>query len=108
MKIHSGTDRDTGLPSRWIEPRTDWQFTLDDLVDGLCSHYIRDRTYDDGELPSELSLASVIGTVKQEYAYRGTSTLWTWRAQTGQDVGEAEAWARALVLAVLPSLESGQ
>lgn len=108
MKIHKGTYEHSGEPVRWIETRTMWEFTLSQLIDGLCSHYIRDRIEeDDGPLPESLTLHQITKTTREEYEQHGRQNVWTW-TESGQYTisdEDARAWARTVVLAVLPDLE---
>lgn len=106
MRIHSGTYQ--GRPSRWVEPRTRWQFDLADMVDGLCSHYVRHWTPGDDPWPESLPLARIVEVVKEEFEQRGRDTVWTWCEQvayTHCTPDEARRWARGLVLARLPALD---
>lgn len=106
MKIHRGTKFNGTIPCRWIEPRTKWQFELDDLIIGLCSHYWRDRTDDDDPLPETLTINEIVETVKEQHTRWGTNAVWTWGDELDeQDSEEAHAWARRLILAILPDLE---
>jgi hypothetical protein len=108
MKIHKGTVGADKRPCRWIEPRTTWQFSLNDLIDGLCSYYWRHRTADDetDPLPETLSLDDIVRTVKEEFESYGLSNTWTWCEQVYSDsVDEARTWATRLILAVLPDID---
>lgn len=106
MKIHRGTKFDGTIPCRWIEPRTKWEFELSALVTGLCSQYWRNRTDEDEPLPDHLSLDEIIDIVKEQYEHYGTNAVWTWGDEVHwEEVQEADAWARRLVLAVLPDIE---
>jgi hypothetical protein len=101
VKIRRGTKFDGTVPCRWIEPRTIWQWELEDLINGLCSKHARSWT-EDTPLPAELTETELIDTVKEEFEYHGTSWVWTWV----NDVGHTDAIeeARRLILAVFPDL----
>ena len=106
MRVHKGIYESNGAPVHWVETATTWEFTLDDLIDGLCSHYIRNRV--DGEdepLPVHLSATALVRTAREEIMRHGTGNTWTWCESSGYDTDEARTWARGLILAVLPDLE---
>lgn len=107
MKIHKGTYKRSGEPVRWIETRTMWEFTLHQLIDGLCSHYIRDRIEeDDAPLPDSLTVHQITKTAREQYERHGTENVWTWVESSHTITDEdARAWARKLILAVMPGLE---
>lgn len=105
MRIYKGTYVSNDRPVHWVETTTRWEFTLDQLIDGLCSHYHRDRVEGDEELPERLTQTAIMRTVREEYERRGTDNVWTWSDNEDSDCEEARAWARDLVLAVLPDLE---
>lgn len=106
MKIFRGTKGADRRRCHWIEPRTTWQFELQDLVYGLGSHYWRDRCEGDEPPPEELSASGVIAIVKQEYERYGTNAVWTWTDHLEEgEYEKAEAWARAVILRVLHELE---
>lgn len=107
MKIHKGT-YENGDPIRWIETRTTWEYELHHLIDGLCSHYIRDRVEeDDGPLPDSLTLHQITKTAREQYERHGSENVWTWTESGHSDITDedARAWARKVILAVLPGLE---
>lgn len=109
MRIHKGTYTYDGSPVHWIETRTKWEFTLDQLIDGLCSHYHRNRTEDDDPLPEKLTTTAIVRTVREQYEEHGTANTWTWSdsdyGSDSADHAEARAWARGLILAELPGLD---
>ncbi len=106
MKIRRGTKGPDRTPCHWIEPRIAYQWEIHDLVDGLCSEYFRNRTDDDDPLPEHLTYDEIIDTVKEQYKEHGTNNVWTWSDGGDFDENEkARAWARRLILAVLPDLE---
>lgn len=111
MKIHKGTFISTGQPTAWVETRTKWEFDLNDLINGLCSHYRRHCDEDeDPDLPEpgDLAATAVLRYVRQEYVLYGTNAVWTWSEEedlTPDEDTEARAWARSVILAVLPGLE---
>lgn len=110
MRIHKGTYTYDGRPTRWIETTTRWEFNLEELIDGLCSHHHRNRTDDDDPLPEKLTLHAILRTVREQYKEHGTANTWTWSDSdyNTADHEEARAWARRLILAVLPDLEVPQ
>ena len=71
----------------------------------------RDRDEEeDGPLPEYLSVTALVRTAREEFMTYGTNAVWTWaEEQYGMDSGGRqqidEAWARGLILAVLPDLE---
>lgn len=104
MKIHQGTKFGGAVRCRWVEQHITYQWELEDLVNGLCSKYIRDRVDEDEALPSRLTRAQVVDTVKEQYRYWGINAVWTWsddcdNAEDGRD------WATRIILAVLPDIE---
>lgn len=106
MKIRRGTKDPDETSCRWIEQRISYEWELDDLIDGLCSEYWRDRYDGDDPLPDHLSLDKIIGVVKGEYKRRGTDNVWTWSDSSEYEKAEeARAWARSMILAVLPDIE---
>lgn len=104
MKVHKGTNH-RGEKVRWIEVRPVFQLELHELIDGLCSEFIRNRTDDDKPLPAAMSAAEIVRVVRLEYAGLGMNHVWTWAEQTGQDEDAAREWARNLVLDAFPELE---
>lgn len=108
MKIHKGTQGSGEFkrPCRWIEPRTTWEFELQDLLNGLGSHYWRDHREGDEPPSATLTADGVVAIAKGEHERYGTETIWTW-ADSIDDVTHAvaEKWARDIILAVLPELE---
>lgn len=107
MKVHKGTYESDGRPVRWVESARKREFTLNDLIDGLCSRYIRNRTPDDTEtLPVCLSKTAIIRTAHEEFDAYGTNATWTWVENNPSDMTseQARAWAERLVLVVLPGL----
>jgi hypothetical protein len=93
-------------PCSWIEPRTTWQWGLDDLVDGLCSYYFRNG---DRPVPDRLTEDRLIDIVKAEYEAHGTENVWTW-SDEGRSYAEAEecrGLARGLVREAFPGLTYG-
>lgn len=111
MKVHKGTYTHNDAPVRWVETVTRWEFKLEDLISGLCSHYIRHRDEEeDGPLPSQLSVTALVRAAREEFMTYGTNAVWTWaeerygNARTERQEAD-EAWARGLILAVLPDLE---
>ncbi len=109
MKVHKGTYESDGRPVRWIESSRKRELKLEDLIDGLCSHYIRNRVADEPTpLPGWLSVAAIVRVTHQELDHYGTNAVWTWSEGTGlsdEDGLAAREWARHLILAVLPELE---
>lgn len=104
MRIHKGTHKD-GKPVRWIETRTTWEYELHHLIDGLCSHYIRNRVEGDDPLPESLTIRKIVDTARKEYELHGTQNVWTWVEEChAMDDEDARAWAERLILAVLPGL----
>lgn len=106
MRVRRGT-YENGEPVRWIETRTLWEFNLHELIDGLCSHYVRDRVEDDdGPLPDSLTLHQLVKTAREQYEQHGTANVWTWTESShAMDEEAARTWARGLILAHLPDLE---
>lgn len=107
MRVHRGTYEVSGDPARWVETTTRWEFNLEQVIDGLCSHYHRNRTDGDEPPPERLTRTAIMRTVREEYEEHGTANVWTW-SDTGyhdRDHDKARAWARALILAVFPDLE---
>lgn len=97
--------RANGREERWVEPPDKWQLTLPELVDGLCSEFFRDRTDDAEPLPEHLTAKQVIDIAVAEYSRYGTNATWTWAEQSPNvDEQEARAWARDMILRVLPGL----
>lgn len=90
---------------RWVEPPDRWQFTLPEMIDGLCSEFFRHRTEGDAPLPESLTAKQIVDIVVAEHQRYGTNAVWTWAEQNyNVDDTEARAWARGLVLRVLPGL----
>lgn len=105
MKIHKGEYKHNGKPVRWIETRTMWRFTLHQLIDGLCSHYVRNRTEGDDPLPESLTIHQITTAVREEYELHGTMNVPTWpEGQYAMSDDDARAWARGVILDVLPGL----
>ena len=108
MKVRRGRNTRTGAPVRWIETRTTWEFDLIDMINALCSFHIRNRTedtYADDPLPDSLSVRDIVRTVREETEHHGVN-VWTWtESHHGMTDADARAWARGLILAVLPDLE---
>lgn len=108
MKVHKGEYKSDGRPVRWIESSRKRELKIEDLIDGLCSHYIRNRVDDEPEpLPDTLTLSSILRTVHTEFDYYGTNAVWTWSdgRLSDEEAFAAREWARGLILAVLPELE---
>lgn len=104
MKVYKGTNS-RGEQVAWIEPRITMQLELHELIDGLCSKYVRNRTDGDEPLPLSMSADEIVSTVKDEYAHYGTNAVWTWGEQTGQNEEAARKWAKSLILFAFPELE---
>lgn len=107
MKIYRGTKFNGTIPCRWIQPRTMWQWDLDDLINGLCSKYWRHRYPDDDPLPDHLTIDEIVDVTKEQYEHYGTNAVWTWTEEGLDEEGskEAHAWARRLILTVLPDID---
>jgi hypothetical protein len=109
MRVYRGTYERDGSPVHWVETRTKWEFTLDQLIDGLCSHYHRNRIEGDDPFPEKLTATAVVRTVREQYEEHGTANVCTWSdsdyGSDREDHNKARAWARELILAVLPDLD---
>jgi hypothetical protein len=101
MKVYRG---DNGL--HWIEPRIVLQLDLEEVIDGLCSRFIRNRCEEDGPLPDSMTREEILEIVRREYRYYGTNAAWTWTESPQQDVKTSREWARRLIIAVFPEMES--
>lgn len=105
IKVRKG-EYSNGRPCRWVNTTQRWQFDLSDLIDGLCSKFWRDRIEeDDDPLPEHLTALQIMEIIRDEYKIYGTNAVWTWSDTYGVDDEAARAWARRLILAVLPDLE---
>ncbi len=107
MKIHEGTKGADRRPCHWVQPHTVWRWDLDDLVNGLCSHFFRNRYEGDGvEVPEHMTLLKILEIVRGEYESYGENAVWTWSdgISAEQDTSSRE-WARGVILRVLPGLE---
>lgn len=104
MRVYKGTNN-RGDRIAWIEPRITLQLELHELIDGLCSKYVRNRVDWDDPFPLSMSADEIVSIVKEEYAHYGINAVWTWSEQTGQNEEEAREWAKSLILSAFPELE---
>lgn len=104
MKVYKGTNS-RGEQVRWVEPHIVLQLELHELIDGLCSAYVRNRVDGDGPLPLSMSADKILRTVKEEYERYGFNAVWTWGEQTSQDEEAARRWAESLILFAFPELK---
>jgi hypothetical protein len=87
--------------------RIEQRLSLSEMVNGLCSKYVRNVPLDemDARRPARLSAAKIVEAVRDEYAYYGTNAVWTWAdSLCTDDADEASAWARGVILAAFPDL----
>lgn len=93
----------TGALMNAITIRISHDLALSELVDGLCSKYIR---HGDEEPPESLTPAKIIETVKEQYAHYGTNAVWTW-VESGAHYmtnDEAREWAEGIIIAAFPGM----
>jgi hypothetical protein len=104
MRVRKGVQGDRRC--HWIQTSVTHQWELHDLVDGLCSHYIRYHVEEhDGPLPESLTAAQIVKITKEECGTYGTSAVWTWSEGYNVDSEAARAWARGVILRVFPELD---
>ncbi|ATN93720.1 hypothetical protein SEA_ABT2GRADUATEX2_50 [Streptomyces phage Abt2graduatex2] len=95
----------TGVLTNRIGIRITHDLTLSDLINGLGSRYGR-NVHDVSETEfHQLSRKDMMDVIKDEYAYYGTSAVWTWSDHTDSDVIKAvELWAENLILRHFPEM----
>lgn len=96
MSVRTGTDG-----TRYVETRSTWQFTLSNLVDGLCSRYWRDWCEGEAFPPDRLSARAIVRIAREEHEHFGTTATWAW-TEGCFDEAKARAWARRVILESLP------
>lgn len=97
-------ENSTGALMNAITIRISHDLALSELVDGLCSKYIRHGTNE--EIPESLTKAQIVAAVKEQYAHYGTNAVWTWVESGGYHMtdDEARAWAERLIIAAFPEM----
>lgn len=88
-----------------VTVRATFDLSLNEMVDGLCSKYIRNGA-DEIELPESLSAAQILDTIRAEYAHYGMNATWTW-CESGtfhMTDDEAREWAERLIIAAFPEM----
>jgi len=104
MKVRKWINSLSGVSTLRVTVRVEHHLSLDEMVDGLCSHYVRDWDVDDnGPRPTRLSAREIVDTVRDEYAQHGIRNVWTWSDGEPYDRNEAHRlWARLLILDACP------
>lgn len=106
MRVRQGTYPD-GRLVRWVETSPVIQFELEELIDGLCSHYWRNWCEGDEAPPARLTEQKLMKAVREEYLLYGTNAVWTWCESVSDVTGTgARNWARRVILAVFPDFET--
>lgn len=104
-KVTTWRNRTTGKETNRITMRREDHLCLTEMIDGLCSKYVRNRCDDDAPLPDTLSGRAVMESVKEQYDMYGTNATWTWSDDlSSEDAQKYSDWARALILAVWPEM----
>jgi hypothetical protein len=105
-KIYFCTKGSDPREFKTVAMRSERLLSLDEMVDGLCSKYWRDRYDGDDGVPDSLSLPEVWETVRGEYDRHGSANTWTWSdACLYASAEEARKWARDIILTVIPELK---
>ncbi|MGI5404184.1 hypothetical protein ACQEVG_32980 [Streptomyces sp. CA-135486] len=107
--VRTWTNRLTGKVTNRITIRVEHRLNLSELVDGLCSAYVRNMPSGELEqLPEQLSATRILETVRDEYEQHGTANVWTWSESTGEDDNECREWAQRIIFAAFPEMEENQ
>ncbi|MGW6602875.1 hypothetical protein [Streptomyces sp. NPDC055036] len=92
-----------------ITIRVEHRLNLTELVDGLCSSYVRNMPSGGlEELPEQLSATRILEMVRDEYEQHGTANVWTWSESTGEDNSECRKWAQRIIFVAFPEMEENQ
>lgn len=97
-----------GAKVRCLTFRIQHTLDLSEMIDGLCSEFWRHLDAEGPDVPSKMSRARVLESIRREYTERGTTHVWTWLdnpAISDQVANKARSWARRVILDAFPEMD---
>ncbi|WJV49897.1 hypothetical protein [Streptomyces flavofungini] len=107
--VRTWKNRNSGKLTNRITVRVEHHLCLAEMVDALCSEYVRNVLVEELEtLPERLSAKRVLEAVRAQYEYYGTNAVWTWSDDVPLESDDCRAWAERVIIAAFPEMAKNQ